>query len=603
MGAPVVIVGTAVNDSVTDVALHKYNHVGGVYPHGHRTSVPGSLDAITGVALDASGQQYGCGSAGTAGYTTFCMSPDGDVRWTAHHQAPVWGLAMDEDHGQLYTVGAAVNASGTLYPDSVWEGGGVTGNRTGYVTTRAYNLATGTLVWSADHGFSYRASRMSITYAHGRVYTSGEGREIGDGGDAGGNLTCYDATTGAVIWSAGKTTMATGYGFLPYALVADVNDCLYVAGIFTLSDQHYGLLKYDATGALVSSALVITNISGGRLPGLGVVLTSTGAVIVATMPVLYDSVYEYYKTLHQYTSELAWVGSNAGHFDRLIAVGGLAIDSDDRLYLAAGHWRGIAQRTQDTLTMVGLEVFTTNVDNNWTWALTQTDLISNPVDAYSVAVRVVETPPLRLPLALAMPTWQGDLYSLIPGLPLPLALAVPYLLREYVGLSQPDIYRLFLTGTPDLELPLASLSHRATATGLRFDVVSPGSTSATLAAVEARASGDLVLYRGVRLSTGEEQLEELARAALESVRSDVGGNSASLSLSGSAASTAPHVKKRVLRGISYRAETGGVRRVRGAVDPHLRVGDTADLGSGETLIVSSITIYVSAASAVMEIAE
>jgi len=46
-----------------------------------------------------------------------------------------------------------------------------------------------------------------------------------------------------------------------------------------------------------------------------------------------------------------------------------------------------------------------------------------------------------------------------------------------------------------------------------------------------------------------------------------------------------------------------VRRVRCAVDTYLAVGDTADLGGGETLIVTEIVYNISPETALMEIAE
>ena len=186
---------------------------------------------------------------------------------------------------------------------------------------------------------------------------------------------------------------------------------------------------------------------------------------------------------------------------------------------------------------------------------------------------------------------------------MPMVLGLPYGIREYVGLPQPALYRLYVTGTPALELPLSSFSLRMTATGIALSCVSPGATLATVDAIEARDAGELVLYRGIRWSSGIEQLDELARAVLDGIRYDIGSQSGSITLAGSSAVTISHTKTRVLRGISYRSEIAGVRRVRCDVDTYVRPGDTVDLGGGETLVVSSITISVSSTSAVMEIAE
>ena len=48
-----------------------------------------------------------------------------------------------------------------------------------------------------------------------------------------------------------------------------------------------------------------------------------------------------------------------------------------------------------------------------------------------------------------------------------------------------------------------------------------------------------------------------------------------------------------MTGITYRNEQSGLRRIRCEIDTFLRVGDTADLGAGETMVVDSITYTVS----------
>ena len=58
-----------------------------------------------------------------------------------------------------------------------------------------------------------------------------------------------------------------------------------------------------------------------------------------------------------------------------------------------------------------------------------------------------------------------------------------------------------------------------------------------------------------------------------------------------------------MTGITYRNEQSGLGRIRCEIDTFLRVGDTADLGAGETMVVDSITYTVSPSQGFMEISE
>jgi len=444
---------------------------------------------------------------------------------------------------------------------------------------------------------------MRIVCRNGYVYTVGEGRNAGDGGGDGGNLTKYNASTGAIVWSSAPAPGVAGY-YQILSVSVDASDAVYLVGLFTFVvsgvPTHYSILKYDSDGVLSASVPARTNLSGVPIAGRGLVFTSTGDVILASSSVLYDATYGYYKTLHRYDASLSFIASNAGHLSWPALNHTLTIDAEDRLYFLTDR---STTGSGSCVRRVGLDVFTTNVSNDWDWSANLLDNSSEYVDGYCVAVSAIETPPLRILTSLATPTWQGDYYSAIPALMMPMAIGLPYGIREYVGLPQPTIYRLFLTGTPSLELPLSSFSLRATSTGTALSCVSPGATLTTVDAIEARDTGELVLYRGIRWPSGVEQIDELARVSLDGIRYDAGGSSSSVTLDGVSAVTVSHTQTRVLRGISYRAESGGVRRVRCDVDTYARPGDTADLGGGETIVVASITISVSASSAVMEVAE
>ncbi len=210
-------------------------------------------------------------------------------------------------------------------------------------------------------------------------------------------------------------------------------------------------------------------------------------------------------------------------------------------------------------------------------------------------------PALDLPVSLTAQSWLGDLYSTIPALAIVLGFGVPALFRDYIGRPRQTIYRLVLTGSPNLELPLASFQVRRNTNQDWLECVVPIPDSATVAAINARTAGDLVIMRGVRLDDGE-MIDEMVRVSFDGLRMDVGARSSSATLSGSA-TVAATPKTRTLRGISYRAFDDGRRRIRCEVDTYLSPGDTADCGGGETLLVEDMSYQVSPQSAIMEIAE
>lgn len=593
---PLIVTGSQsfVDHTGHDWAIHKYDSAANPYPHGHHAPNHGYfLSAITGIALDHVGDLVVCtvntAYSGTTGYddqpatfpspiytnyaypqwTIRRYNPNGLVYWQANHGAACHDVALDAT-GNVYVVGEPVNAAGL-----VWT----SGSRVGFYTTRKYS-STGVLQWSADHGEcrtnfwdGYRL-RIAVDSA-GNVYTSGM-TAVSPSGSV--NLTKYNSS-GTVQWSI--VLNASWTSCYIYALLA-TDDAVYLGGIF---NNEYILAKYDTDGNWVAYA---DSPYGTSVSAAALCLDSAGDLIVG-MAVSYGN----YSHLYKYaTADLSVLETQPPVLYWTSQIRDMAIDTDDVVYCAAGT-RVVAYSTASAF---GTEV--------WGSTPVLRDDEGSTLAAYCIAVAEIDAvPPLAIPVALAIPTWIGDYYSHVPALAMALTVAVPAWLREYIGPPQPDLYRLFLTGEPDLELPLSSFVMRATGTGVALSVISPGATSATLTAVEARAEGDLVVRRGVRLPFGGEQLEELARATLNGLRYDAGGQSASLSLDGASEVTAPSGKTRTVRGISYLAGTLGARRVRCAVDTWLRVGDVADLGGGETLTIARITIAVSSGQALMEIGE
>jgi hypothetical protein len=221
-------------------------------------------------------------------------------------------------------------------------------------------------------------------------------------------------------------------------------------------------------------------------------------------------------------------------------------------------------------------------------------------------VQVVENtllPALSFPIYLGRPTWEGDRYTSVAGLALGLSLAIPRLIRDYVGALRPTIYRLFLDGSPPLELPVISVSIRRNLLECSLSVVTAPPSLDTLDAIEARNGNDLILYRGVRFAADNEQLNVLLQTPLTGIRVDRGGRSLRVSMEGRADEAVAEGQPRLLRGVSYRSLSDGLRRVRCEVDTYLRPGDVADLGAGEIMFAGEITITVTASTEAMEVTE
>jgi hypothetical protein len=213
-------------------------------------------------------------------------------------------------------------------------------------------------------------------------------------------------------------------------------------------------------------------------------------------------------------------------------------------------------------------------------------------------------PALRLSLALYPPMTIGDTYTSVAGIALALSFATPTLRREYAGaLRLPDVYTLTIEGETDLALPLASIQCRRNTTSTTITAVVPSATAAIISEILARDGEDLVIRRGVRFFDGSSMVDEMFRSPLSGIRFDVGARSGSVTLSGSLSAGASISRPRTLRGISYRAMSGGLRRVRCAVDTYLSPGDVALLGGSETMVVAEMTYSITPSSAMMEVSE
>ena len=592
--------GTTGNSTLWPTTLpkvNKYDSAGNDYQHGHRTAITGNMEGVTGIALDTIGNVYICGTltsytdAGinpywpTGAYTTYKIDPNGNIIWAVNHGAAVLGITVDTS-GNVYTVGDAVNSSGQVYPHTILDGGGASGDRTGYYTLKKYN-SFGTLQWSSDHGFSYSHKetsqlRIPIVYSSGYLYiggmtTAGETIEWGA-------LTKVNATTGAVVWRAASSN----YTIVTYDITVDGSGNVYICGEYFDPPIRDTVRAYDSSGNLLYYA-TLTGTDSAFAVGAGIAIKSDGDVLVLTTRHKFDSTN--YSYLSRFSSSLVYETTYAAVY-HTITPRGLVIDDDDGVYIISSN------DLYATIWKYPADVSALN------WSETTLGYSSGTVGAYCIAISSVETPPLQIKIFLGTPSWQGDLYTSIPGLQININFAVPFPIREYVGIPLPTIFRLYLTGgTGTIELPLSSFSYRESTTTISLDAVIPFPSIGMITDIGARTAGNLLLYRGVRFASGSEQLDLMVSVPYGSIRYDIGSKSASLSIFGDSAYTASQVKTRAIREISYRAMIAGLRRIRCAVDTYLHVSDIADLGGSETMTVNTLVLTANTDSALMEIAE
>lgn len=594
MAKPLIAVGCVGGFALNLPAIHKFDSSGNPYPHGHRVRLGGNVEGVLGIALDVDGNTYtaaqlqyysdanSLAAYGELALTTRKHTPNGELVWAVTHGAACFGCALD-DTGNLYTYGDAINSGGAIRssPDQT----------TGYVTTRKYSPA-GAQLWEADHGYASPNSDENysrpIIYRDGYLYTGSISLPY-----TSPLLTKTNATTGVIVWR-----VAEAFNSYIQGIAIDASGNCYVAGIFNDASPPHCLRKYDSGGNLAGYAVAPTNDVGDRCPGRAVVIRSDGHIIVAMYPVNISGVYH---VIYEYDADCIYVGRDTDAVSAWMTRA-MVIDADNALYLVrsvpSGAYSGTAQRTVRRVDGFALTWQATTFGNE------VEDIAGNAIDAACLSlVNDVRIPPLRLPLVLGLPTIIGDTYIHVPGLPLRLALGIPTIYRDYVGEPLPIIYRLvFPAANPAIALLLRSVQVRADLSRTHATLVTSLPDMATLTALEGWVGQPIEIQRGIRFRDGREQLEPFFVITLDTFSTDIGPNSASLTLDGST-TTVRIPKTRMLKNISYRNDYAGVRRVRCAVDTQLQPGDTADLGNGETLQVGELTIYATHTISSMEVAE
>lgn len=405
------------------------------------------------------------------------------------------------------------------------------------------------------------------------------GFQVGAGGlildHAGDVIVSYSSSFSSYISkrdpSDGSETWTITADYLAISLLVDASDYLF-------SCQYNAIMRrYDSSGALTHTG-DFANINGYNNAGL--LFLYDGDIYVSG-----------YHGCNQFSAaDLSTVSSYA-----LMSPAG--ISDDGTFYFLDSTHTG---STTDPL--VWAKTGAPNGSLLWEAAEPLNDVMFGFAQFLNI-IESAETDSILLPLALSAPTWAGDRYAVSPGLAFSLALQTPRWIlepRNYADVRTQ--YRAYLSGTPGIVLSIASFSCQRTTQVTRFSVACRGLTYAQMVEIEARIGNAFFLQTAFVPRSGGVQYVDVFQAPLSSVRSDEGANQSSITLSAEEPAVIANPQTRTLRGISYRNEQDGRRRVRCAVDAYLQPGDTVNAGV-DSWIVGDISYFVSASQATMEIAE
>jgi hypothetical protein len=300
-------------------------------------------------------------------------------------------------------------------------------------------------------------------------------------------------------------------------------------------------------------------------------------------------------------------------WDGITATAQLGLNSYGKLWRDLGRWRIVSDepRAGGLTPDAALIPYQTAHDDfavftNAHGALTSGDFVAlsgfqSSDDFWLPATDIViayDSPPpaLALPVFLKRPLLIGPVNSLPPGLALPLGLGMPVLRREYVGPPLPQVYRLTLG---NLELPFSTLIVRKTTFEVTVSAVCPAASEALVAAVIARDTETLTVWRGVKFLDGTEQRERMIGGAPIDIRYDRGARSGSLTLSLRLTPAGMAARSRTLAAVSRRDARAWSSPL---PDIFLNPGDTAVVGAF-SFTVGSVDYLINPNEARMTVGE
>lgn len=167
------------------------------------------------------------------------------------------------------------------------------------------------------------------------------------------------------------------------------------------------------------------------------------------------------------------------------------------------------------------------------------------------------------------------------------------------------LYRCYLTGSPDLYLPISSFQARARNGDPSYlEVVVPNALK-YIDEISDRASSEIVVEKGLQYPSGTSYYIELLRVDFEAMPYDFGAKNQTIRLSGHKTTTNESPKTTALNSVSVVSmQADGKRRIRAAVDFLARPGDTVTWNDGDdSMVVGFITLTVSVLQQIMDITE
>ena len=204
--------------------------------------------------------------------------------------------------------------------------------------------------------------------------------------------------------------------------------------------------------------------------------------------------------------------------------------------------------------------------------------------------------------------WPDDWPSAIISVPSMLGSPGAFVLNDWTGIV-PELAQTYYAAELQLggdseRLPISSWQATVQADRSSYLLAVVPAAAALMDRITALADGDLVVYRGVRLDSGDSEIE-MARVPLGEATYQRGPQRATVSLSGygsiSFADSGAGVT-RTLTGLRSVATQGGFFRVRADIDWLLRPGMTAS-ADGQTFTVSYINYYVTRGQSYMDVGE
>jgi hypothetical protein len=167
-------------------------------------------------------------------------------------------------------------------------------------------------------------------------------------------------------------------------------------------------------------------------------------------------------------------------------------------------------------------------------------------------------------------------------------------------------YTLTLTGyadaTTDLILPMSNYRSELRSDQSSYLQVTVPHGRRYAGQIAARSNGELVISRGIRWSDGEIEVDEIARATLETIIPYVGGRSSSVALQARREPVTITPQTLALSGASYWTRSGNKLRYRCPIDNRLRPGDTVQI-DGNEFVVGTVQHTVGTQGGQMEIVE